>query len=132
GSAGGVEAMQELVRAFPPGMPATVLMVLHLSPDFPSRLPQILGRAGRLPAKHAQDGDPIVPGQILIAPPDRHLAIEDGVVRVTRGPRENRHRPAIDPLFRTAAKTYGPRVIGLILSGHLDDGAAGLHVVRLR
>ena len=132
GSAGAVEAMQELVRSFPPAMPAAVFMVLHISPDFNSMLPQILGRKGPLPAKHPEDGEPIRPGQIFVAPPDRHLTIQDGVVRLTRGPRENRHRPAIDPLFRTAAKVYDSRVIGIILSGHLDDGAAGLHAIRSR
>lgn len=105
-------------------------MVLHVSPDFPSMLPKILGRAGPLPAKHAQDGEPIRPGQIFVAPPDRHLLLQDGTVRVKRGPRENRHRPAIDPLFRSAAKIYDSRVIGVILSGQLDDGAAGLHAIR--
>ncbi len=130
GSAGAVEPMQELVRSFPPAMPAAVFMVLHVAPDFTSMLPQILGRAGALPAKHAEDNEPVRPGHILIAPPDRHLTIQDGVVRVTRGPRENRHRPAIDPLFRTAAKVFDARVIGIVLSGHLDDGAAGLHAIR--
>src|SRR5437763_815049 len=124
--------MQELVRSFPPAMPAAVFMVLHISPDFNSMLPQILGRKGPLPAKHPEDGEPIRPGRIFVAPPDRHLTIHNGVVRLTRGPRENRHRPAIDPLFRTAAKVYDSRVIGIILSGHLDDGAAGLHAVRSR
>ena len=95
-------------------------------------LPRILSRAGPLPAMHPMDGDPIRRGHIYIAPPDRHLTVEDSVVRVRRGPRENRHRPAIDPLFRTAARVFGSRVIGVILSGQLDDGAAGLRVIRLR
>jgi two-component system, chemotaxis family, protein-glutamate methylesterase/glutaminase len=132
GSAGAVEAMRELVRSFPPHLPAAVFMVLHVSADFPSMLPKILDRAGSLPAKHAQDGEPIRPGQIFIAPPDRHLTLQDGMVRVTRGPRENRHRPAIDPLFRSAARVYDARVIGVLLSGHLDDGSAGLRAIRAR
>jgi two-component system chemotaxis response regulator CheB len=124
--------MQELVGRFPANLPAAVFIVLHVASELPSMLPQILGRSGPLPVKHAEDGDRVQPGRILIAPPDRHLTIEDGVVRVSRGPRENRHRPAIDPLFRTAARVFDSRVIGVILSGHLDDGAAGLHAIRLR
>jgi two-component system chemotaxis response regulator CheB len=130
GSAGAVEGMQELARSFPADINAAIFIVLHIPPDFPSLLPQILGRAGALPVRHAQDGEPIRRGQILVAPPDRHLTIEDGTVRVARGPRENRHRPAIDPLFRTAARVFNSRVIGVILSGHLDDGAAGLRAIR--
>lgn len=122
--------MQALVRPLPLDLPAAILMVLHLSADYPSLLPQILSRAGRLPAKHPQDGELIQHGQIYVAPPDRHLMIRDGTIRISRGPRENRHRPAIDPLFRTAARFYGDRVIGIVLSGHLDDGAAGLHAVH--
>lgn len=95
-------------------------------------LPHILSRAGPLPASHAEDGEPIRPGRIYVAPPDRQMTIQDGVVRVTRGPRENRHRPAIDPLFRTAAREHDTRVIGVILTGQLDDGAAGLHAIRAR
>jgi len=124
--------MQELARSFPRDFPAAVFMVLHVPADSPSLLPRILSRAGPLCAKHAEDGEPIRPGHIFVAPPDRHLAIEDQHVRVTRGPRENRHRPAIDPLFRSAARVGGARVIGVILSGHLDDGAAGLRAIRSR
>lgn len=130
GSTGAVESMQELVRPLPADINAAVFIVLHTSPDFPSMLPQILTRAGHLPVKHAEDGEPIRRGQILVAPPDRHLTLHDGTVRVRRGPRENRHRPAIDPLFRTAARNFDSRVIGVILSGHLDDGAAGLRAIR--
>ena len=130
GSAGAVEGMQQLARSFPGDLPAAVFMVLHVPADAPSMLPEILSRSGPLPAKLPQDGEPIRPGRIYVAPADRHLTIEDGVVRVTRGPRENRHRPAIDPLFRTAARAGGKKVIGVILSGHLDDGAAGLRAVR--
>ncbi|HEY6348401.1 MAG TPA: chemotaxis protein CheB [Candidatus Angelobacter sp.] len=132
GSAGAVEAMQVVVSSLPAGLPAAVFMVLHVPSDSPSMLPQILGRAGPLPVKHAEDGELVRPGQIFIAPPDRHLTLNDGVIRVIRGPRENRHRPAIDPLFRSAAKVYESRVIGVILSGHLDDGAAGLNAIHLR
>src|SRR5262245_59348659 len=124
--------MQQLARSFPHDLPAAVFMVLHVPADAPSMLPEILSRSGPLPAKQPQDREPICPGRIYVAPSDRHLTIEDGVVRVTRGPRENRHRPAIDPLFRTAARVGGNKVIGVILSGNLDDGAAGLRAVRAR
>ena len=95
-------------------------------------MPQPLRRAGRLPVAHAIDGMAIEPGHVYVAPPDHHLLIERDRVRVTRGPRENLHRPAVDPLFRTAADAYGPAVIGVILSGTLDDGAGGLQVVKAR
>jgi two-component system, chemotaxis family, protein-glutamate methylesterase/glutaminase len=109
-----------------------VFVVLHTSPDFPSYLPHILSRSGPLPASHAYDGQLIQPGRILVPPPDYHLTIENGRVRVSRGPRENRHRPAIDPLFRTASRTYDSHVIGVILCGYLDDGAAGFRAIRSR
>ena len=95
--------MQEVVKAFPPKFDATVFIVLHIPSNFPSMLPQILTRSGPLPAAHPEDGTLILPGKIYVAPPDKHLTIHDGRVRIRRGPRENRHRPAIDPLFRTAA-----------------------------
>ncbi|HKF22827.1 MAG TPA: chemotaxis protein CheB [Candidatus Angelobacter sp.] len=132
GSAGAVERMQQLVRCFPRDLPAAVFIVLHVSAEDPGLLPAILSRAGPLPAKHPRDREAIRSGQIYVAPSDRHLTIEDGVVRVMRGPRENRHRPAIDPLFRTAARVGGARVIGVVLSGRLDDGTAGLHAIRRR
>src|SRR6185437_2384135 len=110
--------------------PAALFVVLHLAPQSTSVLPEILMRAGPLPAIHPRDGEPIRTGRIYIAPPDHHLLIEDGKVRVVRGPKENRHRPAVDPLFRSAAKWYGPRVIGVVLTGALDDGAAGLWAIK--
>lgn len=124
--------MQRLVQSFPANLEAAIFIVLHLSPDFPSKLPQILSRAGPLPAHNPQDGEKIEPGKIYVAPPDRHLTIEDSHVRVNRGPRENRHRPAVDPLFRTASRIFESRVIGVILSGNQDDGSAGLRAVRAR
>jgi len=129
-SAGGVEALSRLVSALPGNFPAALFVVLHISPAGPSLLPEILTRVGRNPALHAQDGERIVPGQIYIAPPDHHLLIKPGRMAVTRGPRENSARPAIDPLFRTAARSYGPWVVGVILSGGLDDGTMGLMDVK--
>lgn len=131
-STGGVEALMQLARGLPAGFPAAIFVVLHLSPQAPSHLPEILNRAGPLPARHPTDGAPIRRGAIYVAPPDRHLLIERGRVRVVRGPRENRHRPAVDPLFRSAALAYGPQVIGVVLTGALDDGTAGLRAVKQR
>jgi two-component system chemotaxis response regulator CheB len=129
-SAGGVEALSQLVRGLPPGLPAAVFLVCHIPAAARSNLPDILSRQGPMLAVHARDGEIPYPGHIYIAPPDRHLMLEDGVMRVTRGPRENFFRPAIDPLFRSAARTYGSRVIGILLSGILLDGIAGLLAVR--
>jgi two-component system chemotaxis response regulator CheB len=129
-SAGGVEALKALVRGLPANLPAAVFIVLHVPPTNSSHLPEILSRAGPLPAKHARDGEPVRHGRIYIAPPDYHLLVLAGAVRLSHGARENHHRPAIDPLFRTAAESFGPRVIGVILSGALYDGSAGLLAVR--
>ena len=131
-SVGGVEALQTLVAGLPKTFPASVFVVLHLSPQSTSVLPQILSRIGTLPAVHARDNDPIRVGHIYVAPPDNHLVLEDGRVRVTHGPKENRHRPAVDPLFRSAARWYGQRVIGVVLTGSLDDGTAGLLAIKKR
>lgn len=131
-SAGGVEALMTLVRALPADLPAAVFVVLHLPPDGESALPQILSRAGALPAAHSEDGEQIMRGRIYVAPPDHHLLVEQGFVRVMRGPRENRSRPAVDPLFRSAARAYGARVIAVVLSGMLDDGTGGLIAVTKR
>jgi two-component system, chemotaxis family, protein-glutamate methylesterase/glutaminase len=131
-SAGGVSALQALVKDLPPTLPAALFIVLHIPPERPSHLPHILSRAGPLPAAHAQDGEAITSGRIYVAPPDHHLLLEREQVRVTRGPKENRMRPAVDTLFRSAAYTYGPRVIGVVLSGSLTDGTAGLWAVKYR
>ncbi len=129
-SAGGVQTLAELARHLPGDLPAAVFIVLHLAPYSPSSMPAILSRAGALPAAHPRDGEPIVPGRIYIAPPDHHLLIEPERVRISRGPTENGHRPAVDVLFRTGAEVYGPRVVGVVLTGNLDDGTVGLAIVK--
>lgn len=131
-SAGGVEALTELFSALPADIPASIFVVLHVPPDSRSVLPRILSRFGPLRAVHARDGDTISHGCIYVAPPDNHLLVKRGRIRLARGPRENSARPAVDPLFRTAALAYGPRVVGVVLSGNLDDGTAGLHAVKAR
>lgn len=131
-SAGGVEALIEVVRRLPPRLPAAVFVVLHIPAQSPSLLPEILTRSGSFVASHPEDNEKIEHGRIYVAPPDHHLLVERGYVRVIRGPKENRHRPAIDPLFRSAARAYGTRVVGVVLSGALDDGTAGLLAVKRR
>jgi two-component system, chemotaxis family, protein-glutamate methylesterase/glutaminase len=131
-SAGGMEALQKLVSRLPRDFPGSVFIVWHLAPGARSMLPQILSKAGPLPAVNPQDGDRIEPGRIYVAPNDHHMLIEHGTIRIARGPKENRFRPAIDPLFRSASYIYGPRVIGVVLTGALDDGTAGLWTIKLR
>ena len=129
-SAGGVEAMTRLVAGLPADFPGSLFFVLHLPAQASSALPAILSRAGRLPAVHPIDGEPIARGRIYVAPPDHHLIVERGTVRLSRGPRENRHRPSVDVLFRSAARAYGARAVGVVLSGTLDDGTAGLVAIK--
>lgn len=124
-SAGGVEALKKLVHGLPADLPAALFVTIHIPAFATSALPAILTRSGPLPASHPRDGEPIRRGRIYVAPPDHHLLVEDGCVRLTRGPRENSARPAIDPMFRTAARAYGPRVVGVLLTGMLDDGTMG-------
>jgi two-component system chemotaxis response regulator CheB len=129
-SAGGVEVLRRVVAALPADLPAAVCIVLHIAPESPSALAQILERAGPLPCRSAEDGDRLEPGRILVAPPDRHLVVEDGCVRLTTGPRENGHRPSVDVLFRSAAAAMNGHVIGVVLSGSRDDGSAGLARIK--
>ena len=129
-SAGGVEALISLVRSLPTDLPATLFVVTHVPAQGMSVLPHLLTRAGPLPAIHAQHGETIQPGYIYVARPDHHLLVQDGVIHVVRGPKENHCRPAIDPLFRSAAASYGSRVSGVILSGTLSDGTAGLLAIK--
>jgi two-component system chemotaxis response regulator CheB len=129
-SAGGVDALRQIVRPLPADLQAAIFVVMHISPLAPSVLPQILNDAGAMTAAAAVEGERIQPGRIYVAPSDHHMLIEPGVVRLTRGPRENRFRPAIDPLFRTVARAYGSRVLGIVLTGLLGDGAVGLQVIK--
>jgi two-component system chemotaxis response regulator CheB len=132
-STGGIDALKELAAGLPRDFRATLFVTMHVAPYSLGILPEILERAGPLPAANAEDWEQFEPGRIYVAPPDRHLILEPtGHVRVTRGPRENRFRPAVDPMFRSAARAFGPRVIGLILTGWLDDGTAGLWAVKER
>jgi len=129
-SAGGFEAIKRIVHDLPPDIEASLFIVWHMSPDIRGILPQVLNRLNNIYAAHALDKEEIKPNRIYIAPPDHHMLIEDGKVRITHGPKENRFRPAVDPLFRSAAYTYSKRVIGVVLTGALDDGTAGLWVIK--
>lgn len=132
GSAGAIEALLTVVGGLPVGFPAATFVVIHVPAGGVSRLPQILSRAGRLPAAHARHGEEIASGRIYVAPPNQHLLIRRGHVELSRGPLENHSRPAIDPLFRSAARAYGRHTIGVILSGALYDGTAGLLALTAR
>jgi two-component system chemotaxis response regulator CheB len=127
-SAGGVETLQRLVAALPPKLPFAFFVVLHIAPHG-SHMPEILTRAGSYEAAHPEDGDAPAYGRIVVAPPNLHLLVEGGVIRLRRGERHGGARPAIDPLFESAAAEFGPRVVGIVLSGGLHDGAAGLAAV---
>lgn len=132
GSAGAIQPVRTIVESLPSSFPASVLVVVHVSADYESRLDEQLARNSHLPVMQAVDMDGLRRGHVYIARPDHHLTVEAGRVRVLRGPKENRHRPAIDALFRTAARVYRSRVIGIILSGQNDDGSAGLYAVKQR
>jgi two-component system chemotaxis response regulator CheB len=128
-SAGGVEALQEVIAGLPADLPAAVLVVTHMPARGSSALPAILDRSGPLPAIPAEQGAPLKPGCIHVAVPDQHLLVRDGQLLLTRAPHQNRARPAVDALFRSAARWHGSLAIGVVLSGALDDGAAGLAAI---
>jgi two-component system chemotaxis response regulator CheB len=131
-SAGGLKALGTILGALPSHLNAVIFIVQHLAADKPSILPQILADVGSLPVSHPVDREPIQTGRVYIAPPDHHLLVNQGAMRVVRGPQENRFRPAIDALFRSAARAYGSRVVGVVLTGYLDDGTVGLQAVKKR
>jgi two-component system chemotaxis response regulator CheB len=131
GSSGAFEAVK-FIADLPVDFPAAIFLVIHISAKGPGILPHIIRSYSKLPTENARDGETISHGRIYVAPPDHHLSIRQGIIEVARGPKENRHRPSIDVLFRSAAKVYGRRVIGVILSGMLDDGSAGMFAVRAR
>jgi two-component system, chemotaxis family, protein-glutamate methylesterase/glutaminase len=129
-SAGGIMALVEMFKSLPRDFDAYIFVVQHLSPFSPSVLPQILSRSGNLKAVHPKDGEKMKKNTIYVAPPNYHLLVEHDRVLVKKGPKENRFRPSIDALFRSAAYSYGSRVIGVILSGLLDDGTSGLWSIK--
>ena len=129
-SAGGISALLHIAGNLPADLAAAILIVVHTGADSPGILHQLLSRAGPVPASVAVDAKAIQPGNIYIAPPDYHLLIKDRRLRVARGPKENGFRPAVDPLFRTAARNFGKRVVGIVLSGGLDDGTDGLRIIK--
>ncbi|MEG3986813.1 chemotaxis protein CheB [Microcoleus sp. Pol7_A1] len=132
-SAGGLKALGAILGNLPSDIDAAIFIVKHLAADKPSILPQILTDLGSLPASHPSDGEAIQKGRIYVAPPDNHLLLnQQGSIRVVHGPKENRFRPAIDTLFRSAARAYGSRVVGVVLTGYLDDGTVGLQAVKKR
>ena len=130
-SAGGIQALLQVLAELPQDFAAPILVVVHIGRGR-SVLPQIIGRSSRLRSSHAEDGEELRPGHIYVAPPDSHMLLRDGHIALSHGPRENHSRPAIDPLFRSAASAFGPRTIGIILSGALSDGTAGLMMIKAR
>ena len=130
GSAGGVETLVDLVSTLPEDFPGAIFVVIHFPSIGKSYLPQILSRSGALPAKHAEDGERIQPGRIYVAPPNSHLLLSNGKMHLSRGPKEHGLRPSVDSLFRTAARAYGTRVVGVVLSGTLYDGVAGSIAIK--
>lgn len=129
-SAGGIEPLTRILGGLQADLPAAVMVVVHGPSGSRSALPSVLTRAGPLPAHHPTDGERIHLGRVYVAVPDRHLLVQDGILRLSSGPQVNRTRPAIDPLFQSAAVSHGPQVIGVVLSGALDDGTAGLAAIK--
>ena len=131
-SAGGVEALIGLVEGLPAHFEGSIFVVLHIAANAKSLLPEILSRNTELTVSHGQHEEFFRKGHVYVAPPNNHLLIDDGFIRIVHGPKENFHRPAIDPLFRSAARMYGPRCVGVVLTGSLDDGAAGMAAIKSR
>jgi two-component system chemotaxis response regulator CheB len=131
-SAGGVEAVPRLLSSLSANIPAAFFVTLHIPPYSESSMPKLITRKGSLPAEHPRDLTPIRNGRVYVAPPDYHLMLDRELIRLSHGPKENRHRPAIDPLFRSAAKIHAQRVAGVLLTGNLDDGVAGLAEIQER
>jgi len=131
-SAGGVEPLRFIAAGLPQGFTGSVFIVLHVPPDHPSQLREILAGVSKLPVCVGADHQEIQPGHIYVATPNHHLLVEDGRVRLSVGPKENRFRPSVDALFRSAALAYGPRVVGVVLSGCLDDGSSGAFAIKER
>ena len=133
GSTGSIRVLKLILAMLPDDFPAAILIVTHVGSQ-KSMLPEVLGRRSAMPVRHATDGEPIIPGHILVAPPDEHLLVvgngDQSYARLIHGPKENHTRPAIDPLFRTAASVFGPNTIGVVLSGYLDDGTVGLQAIK--
>ena len=132
GSLGALEALQQIMAKLSADLPAAVFVVTHTAPDRWSQLPEVLSEYGSMAASAAVHGERIQKGHVYVAPSDNHLSLQGEYVRVVRGPRENGHRPAVDVLFRSAAREFGPRVIGAVLSGQLDCGTAGILAIRAR
>ena len=130
GSAGSIGPLRQLAAALPPGLPGFVAVTVHTGEHARSRLPSILERRGPLPAAHARTSEPLLPGRIYVAPPGCHLLMPGGVVELSNGPRMNRTRPAVDAMFASAARWFGDRVVAVVLSGVLDDGAVGAALVE--
>ena len=130
GSSGALEVLRQMLGGLPKDFPASIFIVVHVPRESPSNLPAILSRSSALKVSHPRDDEPIRAGHVYIAPPDYHMLLHQDRVRIVRGPRENRSRPAIDPLFRSAVRAYDGRVAGVIVSGVLDDGSDGLHLVK--
>ena len=131
-SLSGIDALCELVSKLPAGFPAPIFIAQHVAAHSPGMLPHLLSNAGPLPAIHPKNATLFEPGTIYVAPPDRHMLIERGYVRLSHGPHENLARPAVDPLFRSAAVSYGPVVVGVVLTGQLNDGTSGLLAIKDR
>ena len=131
-SAGGVEALATFVGALPLHTPQAVCVVLHISPSAPSAMPDILGRAARMPVHRPTDGEPLLAGHIYVAPPDHHLEVERGRIRLTQSPPDHGHRPSVDATMRSAAEAYDAGAVGVVLTGSQDDGTAGLQAIKRR